>query len=102
MDHARPSSPPRRPIRYPRCVGATTFAGSAADGSFDPERSDLDFLVDFGNLDGAAYADAYFGLREGLEAPFRRPVDLLTQPALENPHLRTRVEAQRQRPFPPA
>jgi uncharacterized protein len=75
--------------------------GSAANGRFDPEHSDLDFLVDFGDLEGAAYAEAYFGLREGLETLFRRPVDLLTEPALENPYFRARVQAQRQRLFPP-
>ena len=76
--------------------------GSAADGCFDPARSDLDFLVAFEALPGAAYADAYFGLREGLAGLFGRPVDLLTEPALENPYLRLQVEAQRQRLFPPA
>ena len=76
--------------------------GSAADGRFDPAHSDLDFLVAFEALPGAAYADAYFGLRDGLAGLFGRPVDLLTEPALENPYLRRRIEAQRQRLFPPA
>lgn len=76
--------------------------GSAADGRFDPTRSDLDFLVAFEELPGAAYADAYFGLHEGLVALFGRAVDLVTEPALENPYLRRRIEAQRQRLFPPA
>ena len=76
--------------------------GSAADGRFDPARSDLDFLVAFEELPGGAYADAYFGLREGLAGLFGREVDLMTEPALENPYLRRRVEAQRQRLFPPA
>jgi uncharacterized protein len=76
--------------------------GSTTDGSFDPARSDLDFLVDFGSLKGAAYAHAYFGLREDLEALLGRPVDLVTEAALQNPYLCARVEAQRQRLFPPA
>jgi uncharacterized protein len=76
--------------------------GSAADGHFDPARSDLDFLVAFEALPGSAYADAYFGLREGLAELFGREVDLITEPALENPYLRRRVEAQRRRLFPPA
>ena len=75
--------------------------GSAAEERFDPARSDLDFLVTFDELPGATYADAYFGLREGLVALFGRPVDLVTEPALENPYLRRRIEAQRQRLFPP-
>lgn len=76
--------------------------GSAVDGRFDPVRSDLDFLVAFEELPGSAYADAYFGLREGLAGLFGREVDLVTEPALENPYLRRRVEAQRRRLFPPA
>ena len=76
--------------------------GSAATGRFDPARSDLDFLVSFEELPDAAYADAYFGLREGLEALFGRPVDLLTEPALQNPYLRRRIEVERRRLFPRA
>lgn len=74
--------------------------GSAADGRFDPSRSDLDFLVVFEDLPGSAYADAYFGLRAALTELFGRDVDLLTGAALANPYLRRQVEAQRQRLFP--
>lgn len=76
--------------------------GSAANERLDPERSDLDFLVAFEALPGSAYADAYFGLREGLAGLFGREVDLVTDPALENPYLRRRIEAQRLGLFPPA
>ena len=76
--------------------------GSAADGRFDPARSDLEFLVAFEELPGAPYADAYFGLHEGLIALFGRAVDLVTEPALENPYLHRQIEAQWQRLFPPA
>lgn len=76
--------------------------GSATDGRFDAKRSDLDFLVAFEELPERAYADAYFGLREGLAGLFGREIDLLTEPALENPYLRRRVEMQKRRLFPPA
>ncbi len=70
--------------------------GSAATGrNFDPARSDLDFLVDFKPLTPAEYTDAYFGLREALEELSGRPIDLVTEPALENPYLRRQVEAER-------
>lgn len=75
--------------------------GSAADGRFDPACSDLDFLAAFEELPSATYADCYFGLREGLIALFGRAVDLVTEPALENPYLRRQIEARRQRLFPP-
>ena len=76
--------------------------GSAADDRFDPARSDLDFPVDFEDMPDTAYADAYFGLRDGLALLFGREIDLLTEAALENPYMRRQVEAQRQRLFPPA
>jgi len=70
--------------------------GSAATGrGFDPVHSDLDLLVVFEPLAAADYTRAYFGLREGLEALSGRPVDLMTESALENPYLRRRVEAER-------
>jgi predicted nucleotidyltransferase len=75
--------------------------GSAATGrGFDAVRSDADFLVEFEPLPPADYADAYFGLREALQHLAGRPVDLLTESALENPWLRRRIEAERRPLFP--
>lgn len=75
--------------------------GSAATGRFDPSRSDLDLLVSFDErLPPGAYAGAWFGLHAALEDLFGRPVDLLTEAALENPFLRRRVEAERRPLFP--
>lgn len=68
--------------------------GSAATGAFDPDRSDVDFLVEFDD-DPARLFDRYFGLKESLEALFGRPVDLVSESALENPYFRARVEAER-------
>jgi hypothetical protein len=36
--------------------------GSAADGTFDPERSDIDFLVEYEELQPGEHYEAYFGL----------------------------------------
>jgi predicted nucleotidyltransferase len=66
--------------------------GSAAAGRDLARTSDLDFLVDLGDLPPAEYADAYFGLKEALERMFSRPVDLLTVASLRNPFFRQRVE----------
>jgi hypothetical protein len=72
------------------------FGSAATGGPFDPGRSDLDLLAAFDDrLPPGAYAEAYFGLRAALEDLFGRPVDLLTEPALENPYLRRRIEAER-------
>lgn len=58
--------------------------GSAAAGKFDPARSDLDFLVDFGDPTGMTPFQQYFGLREALEKLFDRPVDLVMAGASQN------------------
>jgi len=66
--------------------------GSAAAGTDDPAGSDLDFLVEFQPLEEGTYADTYFGLREGLEALFHRPVDLVVASAIKNRYFRQSVD----------
>jgi predicted nucleotidyltransferase len=56
--------------------------GSAAGDGFDPEASDLDFVVSFERRDPPELFDRYFGLKEGLEGLFGRGVDLVTEDAL--------------------
>ncbi len=71
------------------------FFGSAADGSFDPETSDLDFLVEFLPLKPGEHFDAYFGLLEALEELFQRRVDLVSINAMRNPYFIRRVNQSR-------
>lgn len=70
--------------------------GSAARHDFDPAHSDLDFLVVFDDLPPVELADAFFALKEGLEKLFHRPVDLVVERAIRNPHFRARLEQERQ------
>jgi uncharacterized protein len=70
--------------------------GSAVKGGFDPVSSDLDFLVEFGQLSPADYAEAYFSLKEALEEIFGRPVDLITPTSVVNPYFRESVAASRE------
>ncbi len=70
--------------------------GSAAGEGFDPETSDLDFVVSFERRDPPALFDRYFGLEEDLEALFGREVDLVMEGALEkSPRFAKGVEARR-------
>jgi hypothetical protein len=46
------------------------------------------------------YAKSCFGLREGLEQLFGRPIDLLTEPALVNPYLRRQIESEKRTLYP--
>lgn len=70
--------------------------GSAAGGPFDPQTSDLDFLVDFHPLQPGERADAYFGLREDLETLLQRPVDLVMTRAIRNRYFLQAVEETRE------
>lgn len=69
--------------------------GSAVRDDFDPEHSDLDFLITFESLAPGEHADAYFGLLEDLEALFGRPVDLVVASAIKNPYFRESVESSK-------
>jgi len=70
--------------------------GSAASGSFDPDTSDLDFLVEFLPLGPGERADAYFGLLENLRDLLGRPVDLVMTRAIRNPYFRQAIERTRE------
>ena len=69
--------------------------GSASSSDYQPEHSDLDFLVEFQPLPAGVYADTYFGLLEALEELFERPVDLVVGSTIKNPYFRQSVEATR-------
>ena len=69
--------------------------GSATSSAFEPVSSDLDFLVEFEELDPPAYADAYFGLQESLSILYCRPVDLVIPTAVHNPYFLRSIEKNR-------
>jgi hypothetical protein len=58
--------------------------GSILGSSFN-DKSDIDFLVRFKNIDLLKYADNYFDLKFSLENLLKRPVDLLEEQSLKNP-----------------
>ena len=70
--------------------------GSAARGDFDPELSDIDFIVEFERDTPLHPFDAYFGLKEELEALFGRKVDLVELNAVRNPYLKASIEQSRE------
>jgi predicted nucleotidyltransferase len=70
--------------------------GSAARGDFQPDQSDLDFIVQFQRTGYAGYADAFLNFADALEQLLGRKVDLLTERMIRNPYFRATVEASRQ------
>lgn len=67
--------------------------GSAVKGTFDPETSDVDFVVEFQpEIRGSAGWHAYFDLRSGLRETLGRSVDLVEFSAVKNPYFRETLE----------
>ncbi|HOF86942.1 MAG TPA: nucleotidyltransferase domain-containing protein [Armatimonadota bacterium] len=70
--------------------------GSAANGTFRPGESDIDFLVTLTpSLTPHEHRVAYFGLIEALETLFQTHVDLVEEPSIRNPYFREEVEETR-------
>lgn len=61
--------------------------GSALTERFDPECSDIDFLVDFAPGNSNLFHD-YFDLKFELERITGRPVDLVDAVAVQNPYFK--------------
>ena len=73
--------------------------GSAAKGTFEPARSDLDFVVDFiPHPDPLVRGDRYWALLLGLQDLFQRRVDLVVSTSVKNPYF-VRVLEMTQRPL---
>ncbi|MFA5819001.1 MAG: nucleotidyltransferase domain-containing protein [Bacteroidales bacterium] len=60
------------------------------------KSSDIDFIVDFRDIDVYDYADNYFDLKFSLEEIFKRNIDLLEDKAIDNPYLRQSIDSSKQ------
>ena len=71
--------------------------GSAARGTdFDPNTSDVDFLIDFRNPLKADYCKRYDGVEEDLKELFARKVDLVRIGTIRNPYRLASIEEDRE------
>lgn len=68
--------------------------GSAATGEFDPDSSDIDFIVDLGGYERGV-SRRFFRFADALEELFGCSVDLITEEQISNPYFRQSVEKQR-------
>lgn len=59
--------------------------GSAARDDFYPQKSDIDFLVEFKSYDDPAIADHWFGLQEDLTSFLGHAVDLCSLRTAKDP-----------------
>ena len=62
------------------------LVGSSSRSDFQPERSDIDVMVEFDGFD--KLFNRYFELKERLEEQFGRQVDLIQESAVKNPYVR--------------
>jgi uncharacterized protein len=69
------------------------IVGSAARDDFQPERSDIDVLVEFEGVDKLFYR--YFELKERLEQELGRQVDVIQDAAVKNPYVRRSLDRDR-------
>ena len=73
-----------------RSVQRLSMFGSALTDRFDAERSDVDLLVEF-EPEVVDVFEAYFGLKDDLEALLGRTVDLVMRTAVRNPFFEAEV-----------
>lgn len=66
--------------------------GSALTDRFDPQRSDIDVVVDF-LPDAERTFRALFTLRGDLEALFGRPVDVVEARLVRNPYINASLQS---------
>jgi len=70
--------------------------GSAADNTFQPGRSDIDFLVEFlPDADMGPWMSHYSEFREEMESALGSKVDLVSATALKNPYLISEINRTR-------
>jgi len=76
-------------------VGKLFAFGSVLTEKFQ-NNSDIDFVVDFQEVDLYDYADNYFDLKYSLENLFKRDVDLLEDKTIINPYLRQSIDSSKE------
>jgi predicted nucleotidyltransferase len=68
--------------------------GSVLTDNFSSE-SDIDFLVNFGQVKPEDYFDNYLGLKSDLEKILNRSVDLVEEKTIKNPVLRRSIDRRK-------
>ena len=85
----------RQACKYFNVVRLDIF-GSALREDFEPDHSDIDFLVDFGPMPPFDKPDTYFGLLNELRTILGTEVDLVMVGALKNRYIREDVNRTKQ------
>jgi len=84
-----------RDLCYKHKVARLFVFGSVLSDRFK-KNSDIDFIVDFREIDVYDYANNYFDLKFSLENILKRNIDLLEDKAIKNPYLRQSIDSSKQ------
>jgi len=68
--------------------------GSAATGAFNPESSDIDFLIDLGGYEPGV-SGRFFDFADAMEELLGYRVELVTEDSIRNPYFRRSVNRSR-------
>lgn len=66
--------------------------GSSTSSSFDPDKSDIDLVVEIDERDPLKRGNDLLELWNKLELFFRRKVDILTSSSIKNPVLKESID----------
>ena len=78
-------------------VARLEIFGSAVTDRFDPDSSDIDFIIEYPpDYDFGLWLTRYFELKERLEGLLGRPVDLVMTGAMRNRHFIRSANESRQ------
>ena len=72
------------------------FGSATRSTGFDPQTSDVDFLVEFEPETDLSPFDQFFDFTESLKTVLGRRVDLVEAVAINNPYLRTAINKSRE------
>ena len=82
--------------RQHRVKRLEVFGSGARGNDFDPDRSDVDFLVEFEASENSPSLFEFFKLQEALAARMGRPVDLVEVGSVRNPYVLAEIERSRE------
>jgi hypothetical protein len=72
------------------------FGSAINEKVFDPQKSDVDFLVEFLPLQPGEHTDSYFGLLEAIEELLSCHIDLVMPKAIKNPYFLESINKNRE------
>ena len=77
-------------------VRSLSVFGSAVRDDFDPDKSDVDLLVEFEELPYPLSVDNYWNMKKELAALFARSVDLVREGLIRNPYILREIRSERE------